>query len=573
MVIVMVFTSLVPVNIVPVLAASAPYPYNASYQYGLGSQADNQDEANDMVLAEWDQWKSQRITSSGAEGFRRVQRDGSTNYDTVSEGIGYGMLLAVYFDDKSLLDDLYRYARANFNKNGLMGWHLDANGNFTTSDGGSGAASDADQDMALALVFAAKKWGSGAVNYEQEARKLLDTIYNNEVEKGTYVFKPGDSWGGSQVTNPSYFAPAWYRVFAQFTGKTEWINVANKCYEMLDNCRKYNNNTGLIPDWCKADGTKADKQGYDFKYDAIRTPWRIAVDYSWYGTAKAKTICDDMSKFFKAGGISSIGDGYTITGSRIASNHTPSFVSMIASGAMTGYDETFAKEMYAENLIVENPVPSDPSRDYSYFGNCLRMLALLHTTGNFPNLYNYTPATPTPTPTPTLTPTPTPTPTLEPTEFNISGYIDAELSYSASVADSIKSGFKVEIESIGMSAITDSKGYFTITGVPEGRHTIRISKEAFLYREVISSYIMDDTQISTKSAPIKLWAGDMVINGRQDGAINMNDVVNMSKYFNTSIGDGKYDIVHDLNLDSAINMKDITLVAAHFNKTSADYTR
>jgi len=40
-----------------------------------------------MLKAEWEDWKSKRITSNGAGGYKRVQRDASTNYDTVSEGM------------------------------------------------------------------------------------------------------------------------------------------------------------------------------------------------------------------------------------------------------------------------------------------------------------------------------------------------------------------------------------------------------------------------------------------------------------------------------------------------------
>jgi hypothetical protein len=161
----------------------------------------------------------------------------------------------------------------------------------------------------------------------------------------------------------------------------------------------------LVPDWCTSSGTQASGQGYDFKYDAVRTLWRIAVDYSWYGTANAKTVCDSMSKFFKNAGISSIGDGYSVSGNKISNNHSSTFVSCIASGAMTGFDSTFAKDMYAECLKVKD----DYSSGWSYYGNTLRMMVLLHTTGNFPNPLKYTPSSPSPSPTKIPSPSPSPT--------------------------------------------------------------------------------------------------------------------------------------------------------------------
>lgn len=372
---------------------SMSFPYNAKYPFGQSTLASDQNTANQLLKAEWEDWKSTHITTSGAGGFKRVQRDAATNYDTVSEGMGYGMLLSVYFGEQALFDDLYGYVKKYFNTNGVMSWHIDANGNITTSDGGVGAATDADEDIAVALVFASKKWGSSSkYNYGNEARTLIGNMYNKMVEPGTYVLKPGDMWGGSTVTNPSYFAPAWYRIFADFTGNTGWINVANKGYEIVKKASQYNNNTGLVPDWCTAEGTKATNMGYDFKYDAVRYHWRAAIDYSWFGTPQAKQDCDALSAFYKNIGIANIKDGYTITGTLLGQWHSPSFVSMAATAAMTGTDMTYGSGIYNENIKVKD------SGDYTYYGNSLRLMALLYTTGNFPNLYNYTPTQPSPSP-------------------------------------------------------------------------------------------------------------------------------------------------------------------------------
>jgi hypothetical protein len=86
------------------------FPYNSQYPYGLSSLAAVQTDINTFIKTEYDSWKSTYVTTNGAKGFRRVQRDAGTNFDTVSEGIGYGMWIAVYMDDKALIDDLYRYA-------------------------------------------------------------------------------------------------------------------------------------------------------------------------------------------------------------------------------------------------------------------------------------------------------------------------------------------------------------------------------------------------------------------------------------------------------------------------------
>lgn len=375
--------------ILPVIVNAAnsdviPFPYHSKYPYGtFSSLADNQSTADELLRSEWEQWKSAHITTSGARGFKRVQRDASTSFDTVSEGLGYGMILAVYFGEQQLFNDLYNYVKSYLNSNGLMSWHIDSSGNIVGNDG-IGAATDADEDIAVALVFAHKKWGnSGNIQYESEAKNYINKIYNKMVEPGTYVLKPGDTFGGSTCTNISYFAPAWYRIFADFTGNLEWNKVADKCYEIVDKTK--NNNTGLVPDWSTANGTQASGRGYDFSYDAIRYQWRTAIDYSWYGTTKAKTNCDQISNFFKNIGYTNIKDGYTIAGNQISANHTATFVSCAAAAAMTGVDSTYAKNIYNETIKTKD------SGSYTYFGNSLRLMILLYTTGNFPNLYNYSP--------------------------------------------------------------------------------------------------------------------------------------------------------------------------------------
>ena len=102
------------------------FPYNATYPYGLSSVASDQTAAVSLLQSAWSTWQNARITTSGAGGYERIQRDGSTSYDTVSEGMGYGMLLAVYFGNETLFDNLYSYAKKYLDSNGLMNWQIDS---------------------------------------------------------------------------------------------------------------------------------------------------------------------------------------------------------------------------------------------------------------------------------------------------------------------------------------------------------------------------------------------------------------------------------------------------------------
>ena len=348
------------------------YPHSDNpYPYGIASVAVNQATEDSYVLQEYNNWKSRYVTANGASGFLRVQRPSQSN-DTVSEGIGYGMLFAVYFEDRTTFDGLWNYAKLYFDARGLMHWHIDANGNVVEQN----AAIDADEDMAIALVFADVKWGG----YSQDATNLINNIYNYEIEAGTYVVKPGDMWGGSNCTNISYFAPADYKVFAQYTGNNGWYSVVDKCYEIINLAR--NSSTYLVPDWCTASGTPASEVTWNqykdhYYYDAVRTPWRIALDYLWFGDSRAYDFCNGITGFFQTFAPSQIVNGYYLDGRPIASYHDPAFVGTAGAGSMASGYNSFAQSMYPE---VKATTLNE------YYQSSLRLFALMVMSGNSPNL-------------------------------------------------------------------------------------------------------------------------------------------------------------------------------------------
>ena len=113
----------------------------------------------DDARAAYDKWKTDLLTSDGAGGFLRVRRPNSSGAEvnsTVSEGIAYGMLLSVYANDQPTFDKLWQYAKLWPDSHGLMNWYINAAG---TQVLGTGAATDADEDMAFALVMADARWG------------------------------------------------------------------------------------------------------------------------------------------------------------------------------------------------------------------------------------------------------------------------------------------------------------------------------------------------------------------------------------------------------------------------------
>jgi len=150
---------------------------------------------------------------------------------------------------------------------------------------------------------------------------------------------------------------------------------------------------------------------------------------------------------------------------------------------------------------------------------------------------------------------------LESMKYSISGYI------TTGSGTKWDKGIVVEVSGVGNS-ITDERGYFEISDIPENSVcNIKISKEGYLHREIKDVHIKGDVQISTESSKLLLWAGDL----QQDGAINMADVFLIALLLNSATADIKYKKHYDFNKDGTINMSDLIIIAVHFGKTSADY--
>jgi endo-1,4-beta-D-glucanase Y len=310
---------------------------------------------------------------------------------SVSEGIGYGMILSAYFGEKTVFDGLWAYYQENHSTNfGLMNWTV-TTGCSVDPNNSSGPASDADFDVAFSLIVADKVWPTGG--YGASAKTMI-TAVKNEIESGSNVVKAGPYYGGSSLTNPSYFATAWFRVFATYSGDASWNSVASEAYTVINNnLSKQGAKGGLVTNWTNADGTLSATATANYTaavsgtygYDACRTPYRIATDYAWFGTDAAKTYCKNTAEWVKTlsnngkTGIAAAVDVYNPNG-------TPAPTGLYHNAPVTGGfacagvadDQTYLDGAYADILGIG--VESG-----NYFNNTLRALYLLFLSGN---LYN-----------------------------------------------------------------------------------------------------------------------------------------------------------------------------------------
>jgi endo-1,4-beta-D-glucanase Y len=302
-----------------------------------------------------------------ATGGLRVVRNTNMN-DTVSEGIGYGMIASVYMNDKATFDGLWSFAKAHMDANGLMNWHLNADGSVAAM--GTGSATDADEDMAWALVMASTQFSSST--YSDDAKRVIGSMFNLIVgPDGT--LSPGDSWGSTPRTFPDYFSPAYYRVFAKVTGNKTWSSVIDRNYQILADV---SGSYGLVPD-----SVNVTVSGYanvgDYGYDACRTPWRIAMDYCYNADPRAKAYLDKVGAFFNGKGARSILAGYSVTGTATATYPDFAFIGPAGVSGMAGYPTLL------NDAFTYGTGAGAGNGGTSYYSQSLRVVTLLMMSGNF----------------------------------------------------------------------------------------------------------------------------------------------------------------------------------------------
>jgi len=314
--------------------------------------------SDETIAAEYTTWRSRYVVDCGDGVRARVQTGGanSPSEETFSEAIGYGMLLAVAMDDQATFDKLWAYYLSNLDANGLMNWKMQA---CTTTIWGPNGASDGDLDTAMALVQAEARWGG----YAADANTLLDAIRVHETEQCTtyLVLLPGDAWGdcSGNNLNPSYFSPAYYRAFAAFQPEQAafWTRLADDSITLL---LLYQTQVqdALMSEWANASGTVADQS---YGYNACRTPWRVGLDYAWWGTEGAAEYLRKVSTYVDAQG-------------GVASTPFDKNSAYLGAFAMSGLVVDKCEEYYQSWMV-------GAIYDDMYFQGTLRVLAMLSLSG------------------------------------------------------------------------------------------------------------------------------------------------------------------------------------------------
>lgn len=321
------------------------------------TQKDNKSktsEANDYYSF----WKKTFIVEVGSQKSRVV--DPENNNITSSEGMGYGLLFSATVGDLSVFDRLWEYTKSNLDEKGLMNWEIDANGSIL----GLGSATDADQDIAYALLLASKKWTKSA--YLAEANGMIKAIKNNEIS-ADYLLLSGDKWGGNQTFNPSYFSPSYYVAFGELNklDKDYWQKVSDVNLQIIS--KSANEKTGLLPDWVNKDGSVLDKNN-KFGYEALRVPLRLMEYYKKINNPTVKQILVNENDFFSSIGASNLIAGYSVTGNPLEKYINTAYLSAYTAASLIKEGSEFNTSITAKLR---------KSDDNSYYGSSLKLWLLL----------------------------------------------------------------------------------------------------------------------------------------------------------------------------------------------------
>lgn len=233
---------------------------------------------------------------------------------TTSEGESYTMLRAVWMDDRATFDKSWEWTQKNLKRpnDKLFSWFYgkrpDGSFGILKDKGGENTATDGDQDIALALVLGSQRWQDP--EYLRQAREIIGDIWELEVVSvgGKPILAANNlekAAKDTMVVNPSYFAPYAYKIFAKVDPKHDWNALAANSYDVAERSitGKLNKSqsAGLPPDWITIDKKTGAIQASNqptlttnYSYDAMRLPWRFALDWKWNGEPKAKAVLQKM---------------------------------------------------------------------------------------------------------------------------------------------------------------------------------------------------------------------------------------------------------------------------------------
>ena len=324
------------------------------------------------------------------------------NNDARTEGMSYGMMMCVQLDMKEEFDRIWKWSKTYMymdkgENEGYFAWSCKLNGEKNAW----GPAPDGEEFYAMALFFAAARWGDGEgiFDYTGEAREILRAcIHKGEGGRAGFPMWNRDNHlilfvPGSPFSDPSYHLPHFYDIFAERAYEEDrpfWKKAAEESRKYL--ATACHETTGLCAEYANFDGSPMDKElpwgnfGTFFS-DAYRTVANIGLDAEWSGKREA---CHDvplrMMKFFGTD-LEAVRCSYKIDGTPLERPvlHPLGLVATMAQSTLaipysSDPDSDFAVARQWVEWFWNQPMRKGVRR---YYDNCLYIFAMLALSGNY----------------------------------------------------------------------------------------------------------------------------------------------------------------------------------------------
>jgi oligosaccharide reducing-end xylanase len=324
--------------------------------------------------------------------------------DIRSEGMSYGMMIAVQVGLQAEFDKLWKFAKTHMQYPAdtqaaswkyYFRWQGTVSGSTVTFGATTVPAPDGDEYFAAALYLADQRWKSaGAVNYKQEADNIASAMLHNaagadnrfpiiHATQNMVVFVPYGNSNG--FTDPSYHLPGFYELFALYgpaADSAKWKSVASTSRTYL--ATSAHATTGLHPDYATFAGaptTGSAGDGHDqFKYDAWRVVMNMAVDYAWFSqNPSEKAQIEKYHAFFANHlGTNNVSNAlFHVDGSNPSGGGSTALTATLAAGALASAAPN--RKTYVDNLWNV----AQQSGQYRYYQESVYLLGLLAVAGKY----------------------------------------------------------------------------------------------------------------------------------------------------------------------------------------------
>ncbi|NLL38846.1 MAG: xylanase [Clostridiales bacterium] len=228
------------------------------------------------------------------------------NDDARTEGMSYGMMMAVQMDNKDIFDRLWRWSLTYMHHDSgkykdYFAWSCALDGTRNAQ----GPAPDGEEYFAMALFFASHRWGDGEppFDYSNQARKILRACVHKGSDRDTSGQGGDPMWDPetylikfvpeAPFTDPSYHIPHFYELFSLWADEEDrafWAKAAEASRAYLH--KAVNPDTGLAPNLSNFNGSPLpiDESkgiwgvlGSCYFSDAYRVAINLALDWDWFG--------------------------------------------------------------------------------------------------------------------------------------------------------------------------------------------------------------------------------------------------------------------------------------------------